>query len=59
MSFDWERERFHNLVFLFNNQSLSMSEDSSSDILTFKFSTDEIGGTVDLNFTMGVNFSDK
>ena len=59
MSPDWERERFDNPIVLFNNQSLSMGEDGSSDILTFKFPADEISRTIDLNFAMRVNFSDK
>ena len=36
-----------------------MSKDSSNNILPLKFSPDEISRTVDLNFTMRVNLSDK
>jgi len=59
MTLNWKRERFDNLILLFNNQSLSMSEDSSNHILPFKFSPDEISRPVDINFTMRVNFSNK
>ena len=59
MSLNRERERFNNPIILFNNQSLSMSKDSSNNILPLKFSPDEISRTVDLNFTMRVNLSDK
>ena len=59
MSLNRERERFNNPIILFNNQSLSMSKDSSNNILPLKFSPDEISRTVDLNCTMRVNLSDK
>jgi hypothetical protein len=42
MTFNWKRERFDNPVILFNNQSLSMSKDSSNDILSLKSSLNEI-----------------
>lgn len=66
---NWKRERFDNLIFLFNNQSLSMSKpstnvivlgkDSSNNILTLKSSLNEISRAVNLNFTMRINFPDK
>jgi len=59
MTLNWKRERFDNLILLFNNQSLSMSEDSSNHILPFKFSPDEISSPININSTMRVNFSDK
>jgi hypothetical protein len=59
MALNWERERLDNLIFLFNNQSLSMSKDSSNNILPLEFPSDEVGSTVDLNFTLRINFSDK
>ena len=59
MTLNRERERFDNPIVLFNNQSLSMSKNSSNNILPLKFSPDEICRPIDLNSTMGVNFSDK
>lgn len=59
MPFNWKRKRFDNLIFLFNNQFLSMGKDSSDNILTFKFSSDEVCGTVDLNSTMRINLPDE
>jgi len=59
MTINRERERFNDLILLFNNQSFSMSKDSSSNILSLKFSPDEIGRTIDLNSSLRVNFSDE
>lgn len=59
MTLNWKRERFDNPVVLFNNQSLSMSKDSSNNILTFKSSLNEISRAINLNFTMRINFPDK
>jgi len=59
MALNWERERLDNLIFLFNNQSLSISKDSSNNILPLEFPSDEVNSTVDLNFTLRINFSDK
>lgn len=59
MTLNGERERFDNLILLFNEQSLSMSKDSSNNILPLEFPSDEVRRSVDLNFTMRVNFSDK
>ena len=59
MPLNWKRERFDDLIFLFNNQSLSISKDSSDNILPLKFPPDEISRTIDLNCTMRVNLSDK
>lgn len=59
MTLNWERETFDDFIFLFNNQSLSMSKDSSNNILSLKFSSNEISSTIDLNSAMRINFSDK
>ena len=59
MTLDWKRKRLDNLVVLFNNQSLSMSKDSSNNILSFKFSPDEVCRTINLNSTVMVNLSNK
>src|SRR3989337_4080495 len=59
MTINWKRKRFDNSIFLFNNQSFSMSKDSSSNILSLKFAPDEIGRTIDLNSPLRVNFSDE
>ena len=59
MTFNRERERLDDLVILFNDQSFSMSKESSNNILSFKFSSDEIGSPVDLDSTMSVNLSNK
>ena len=59
MTLNWERERLDNLIVLFNNQSLSMSEDSSNNILPLKSFFNEISRTININFTMRINFSDK
>lgn len=59
MTFNRERERLDNLIFLFNNQSLSMSKDSSNNVLSRKFSPDEVSRAIDINSAMRVNFSDK
>ncbi|MDO8746597.1 MAG: hypothetical protein Q7J70_02920 [Thermodesulfovibrionales bacterium] len=54
MTLNLERERFNNSILLFNNQSLSISIDSSN-ILSLKFSPDEIGRTIYINSPMRVN----
>ena len=59
MTLNRERERFDDPIVLFNNQSLSMSKNSGNNILPLKFLPDEISSSIDLNSTMGVNFSDK
>lgn len=59
MTFNWKRERFNNSILLFNNQSFSISKDSSNNILSLKFSPDEIGRTIDLNSPLRVNLSDE
>lgn len=59
MALNWKRERFDDFIVLFNNQSLSMSKDSSNDILSFKFSPDEECRTINLNPAMKINLSDK
>ena len=59
MTLNWERETFDDFILLFNNQSLSMSKDSSNNILSLKFSSNEISRTIDLNSAMRINFSDK
>jgi len=59
MTLNWKRERFDNPIVLFNNQSLSMSKDSGNNILPLKFLPDEISSSIDVNSSMGVNFSDK
>ena len=59
MAFNRERERFDNPIVLFNNHSLSMSRNSGNNILPLKFLPDEISSTIDVNSSMGVNFSDK
>ena len=59
MTFNRERERFNNFIVLLNKQSLSMSKDSSNNILSLKFSPDEIGRTIDLDSPMRVNLSDE
>ncbi len=59
MTLTRERERFDNPIVLFNNQSLSMSKNSGNNILPLKFLPDEISSSIDVNSSMGVNFSDK
>jgi len=59
MTLNWERKRFDDFILLFNNQSLSMSKNRSHNILTLKFSSNEVSRAIDLNFTMRVDFSDK
>jgi len=59
MTLNWKRERLDNLIVLFNNQSLSMSEDSSNNILPLKSFFNKISRTININFTMRINFSDK
>ena len=59
MTLTRERERFDNPIVLFNNQSLSMSKNSGNNILPLKLLPDEISSSIDVNSSMGVNFSDK
>ena len=59
MALNWERETFDDFILLFNNQSFSMSKYSSNNILSLKFSSNEISRTIDLNSAMRINFSDK
>jgi len=54
-----KREGLDDFVILFNDQSLSMSKESSNNILSFKFSSDEIGSPIELDSTMRVNLSNK
>jgi len=59
MTLNRERERLDNLIFLFNNQSFSMSKNSSNNILPLEFPSDEVSSTIAFNFTMRINLSDK
>jgi hypothetical protein len=59
MTLNWKRKRFDNFIFLFNNQSPFMSKDSCNNILTLKFSPDEVSRAIDLDSTMRVDFSDE
>jgi len=42
-----------------DNQYLSMSKDSSNHILPFKFSSNEVCRTINLDFAMRIDFSNK
>ena len=59
MTLNRKREGLDDLVIVLNHQSLSMSKESSNNILSFKFSSDEIGSPIDLDSTMRVNLSNK
>ena len=59
MTLKRKSERFNISLVLFNDQSLSLRNNSSHHILSFKFSPNEIRRAIGLNSPMSINFSNK
>ena len=59
MPLNRKRERLDNPIITFNNKFFTVGKDSSNNILTLKFSSDEIRRSINLNSPMRVNLSDK
>lgn len=59
MTLNWKRKWLDNPVILFNDEFLSMSENSSNNILAFKFFSDKVGEPIDFDSTFGADFSNK
>lgn len=59
MIFNWKSKRFDDLVLMLNNKFFSISKYSSNDILSLQFSSDKVRESIDIDSSMGINFSDK
>jgi len=59
MIFNWKSKRFNDLVLMFNNKFLSISKYSSNNILPLQSSSNEVGESIDVDSSVGINLSDE